>query len=73
MYELVSSKKYFYGKIQSTILDLIYNQIKLNLSIWDSNQTWDSSELCIFESKNGVESHKSIQVNWVLRLTYYLH
>ena len=52
---------------------LFSNQIKLNLSIFYSNQTWDSSLLCLFEYRLGVKSHKSIRLNWFLRLIYYVH
>ena len=46
---------FFYGRFSPGLGILFYNQIKFNLSIYNSNQTWDSSQLCIFESKPGVE------------------
>ena len=52
---------------------LFSNHIKLNLSICDSNQIWDSSQLCIFGFKPGFEPQKYIRVNWVLRLVYCIH
>ena len=41
MYKLVRSQHYFYRKIQCMTWDLIFYRIRINLSICDSNQTWD--------------------------------
>ena len=52
MYELVRLQHFFNGKIQSTTWDIIFNQIKLNLSIYNSNQTWDLSYRSLLKSND---------------------
>ena len=46
----------FIVKLSTLLESLFTHWIKLNLSICDSNQTWDSSQLYIFKSKPVVNS-----------------